>query len=116
MALGAYLECDQKRLPYGDYSDTNKLTGTIYSNEARTSAFNLTGYTLTVFMFKRWQTGAHFEKTANITVAASGTWNYPIAQNELPPPGLYLIEIQLSKSGEVLSTFPEEIIVSESPV
>lgn len=115
MVLGAYLTVDQKQLPYNDYSSSNKLTGTIYTTESRTTAFNLTGYTLKVRLYKRWFTSDYFGKTANITVAASGTWNYPIAQNECPPPGLYLIEIEMSQSGEVFSTFPEEIIVRESP-
>lgn len=115
MALGAYLTVDQKQLPYGDYSGTNKLTGTIYSDKAKTTAFNLTSYTLTVRIFKRWTTQDLFNKTATINVAASGTWYYAIGQYELPPPGLYMIETELSKSGEVLSTFAEEIIIVESP-
>ena len=98
-----------------DYSSSNKLTGTIYSEKDKANPFNLTGYTLTIRIFKRWENMDYFNKTANITVAASGTWNYPVAQGEMVPEGLYLFVVELSKSGEVMSTFPEEFMVVGRP-
>jgi len=116
MAYGAYCKLDQTRWVRGNYSSSNKLTGTIYSDKLKTSAFNLTGYTLKVRIFKRWYNHDYFNKTADIVVAASGTWSYAVAQHEMPTtPGVYLLSIELSKSGEVMNTFPEEFTIVEMP-
>ncbi len=116
MVYGIYLEMDQTRWIRSDYSDTNLLTGTIYSDATKETAFNLTGYTLTVMIHKRWKNTALFKKTATITTAASGTWQYAIANNELGlSAGFYLIEVELTKSGEAMSTFPVEFEVVGSP-
>ncbi len=116
MAYGIYLVCDQKVLFNGDYSSSNKLTGTIYSDSALTTAKSLTGYTIKIRIYKRDSDSDYFDKTANITVAASGTWNYPIAANELPGAGLYLIKLEISQSGEIMSTLNNvEILIKRGP-
>ena len=56
-----------------------------------------------------------FNKTASIVLAGSGTWSYAVQQNDMVAPGVYLLEIELSKSGEVMSTFPETFIVEYGP-
>ncbi len=116
MAYGCYLKIDQKVLFTGDFSSSNKLTGTIYTDEALTSAKNLTGLTIKVRLFKRWSSEDWFDKTASIVTAASGTWSYAIAANELPSAGLYLVKIELSQSGEILSTLNDvEILIKQGP-
>jgi len=117
MAYGVYCKLDQTRWARGNYSDTNKLTGTLYSDAPKTTAFDITGYTLKVRVFQRWNNYDYFNKTASIETAASGTWSYAVAQNEMPTtPGIYLLSIELSKSGEVMSSFPEEFRITENPI
>lgn len=116
MAYGAYLKLDQKVLYNGDFSSSNKLTGTIYTDAGLSSAFTLTGYTLKVRMFKRDSTEDWFDKTASIVTAGSGTWSYAITDEELPSSGLYLVVIELSKSGEVMTTLNNvEILIKSGP-
>ena len=116
MVYGIYLKLDQKQWFISDYSDTNKLTGTIYSDATLATAFNLTGYTLKVRLFKREDSTDFFNKTATIVTAASGTWSYAVAQNEMPSDGLYLVKMELSKSGEVMSTLNDvEFVVKRGP-
>lgn len=115
MAYGIFLKLDIGSWRAGDYSATNKLTGTIYSEKEKISPFNLTGYTLKVRIYKRWRDQDYFNKTASIVTAASGTWSYAVGSGEMPPFGIYLVEIELSKSGEVMSTEPIEFLVTGSP-
>ena len=113
---GCYLKLDQTVLYNGNYSSSDKLTGTIYTDSALSSAFNLTGYTLTVRIYKRDHISDFFNKTATITVAASGTWYYAIAQGELPSSGLWLVNIELTKSGVQLNTLNNvEILIKRGP-
>jgi len=114
MALGLYLSVDQRELRANDFSDTDLLTGTIYTDEAKSSAKNLTGYTLDILIYKEGGS-VSFDKTATIVTAANGTFSYAIAEGELPPAGIYLIEVELSQSGQRISTFPEDFLVSRSP-
>lgn len=105
MVYGAYLSLDQTKWGYGDYSSSNKLTGTIYTDPGLTALFNLTGYTLKVRLFKsRWSTADFLNQDADIVSAAGGTWSYTVAQGEMPGAGLYLVKVELAKSGEVMST------------
>lgn len=115
MVYGIYNKLDQAKWREGDFSSTNKLTGTIYSDRNKTSAFNLTGYAIKVKMYKRWRNSDYFGKIGAIVVAASGTWSYAVAQGEMPPSGLYLIEVELTKAGEQMSTFPEEFYIQSGP-
>ena len=116
MSYGTYCTLDQTKWVRGNYSSSNKLTGTIYSDRSKSTAFNLTGYTLTIRIYKRWYNHDYFGKEASIVVAASGTWSYAVAQYEMPStPGIYLLSVELSKSGEVMNTFPEEFEIMEMP-
>lgn len=116
MAYGLYLKLDQKQWYRGDYSATNKLTGTIYTDKNMTVAKNLTGYTLTVRMFKPRTIGDRFNKTATIVTAASGTWSYAVQQGEMPIFGLYHVTVTLSKSGDQETTLNTvELQVLEGP-
>jgi len=112
---GPYLTLDQKRWNAGDFSSSNKLTGTIYTTSAKTAAFDLTGYALQVRIFKRWTTSDLFNKTATIVSAVNGTWEYGVVSGEMATSGLYQLEIELSKSGEVMSTFPVEFHILSGP-
>lgn len=115
MAYKAYLVLDQPIWNNGDYSSSNKLTGTIYTDASKSTAYSLTGLTLKIRIFKRWNSTDYFDKTASIVVAANGTWSYAVAQGEMPQPGLYLLKIELSSSGNQVSTFPEEFEILEGP-
>lgn len=116
MSYGIYLKLDQTQWFTADFSDTNKLTGTIYSDNLLSTAFNLTGYTIKVRMFKRGGASDHFDKTASIVNAANGTWSYAVAESEIPSEGLYLVKIELSKSGERMSTLNiQELLIIKGP-
>lgn len=113
-ALSAYLKLDQTILFRNDFSsdDSFRFSGTIYSDRNLTTALNLTGFTLTIRLFREWHSSDYFNKTATINVAASGTWYYEIATGELPTHGVYLCKIELSKSGSQISTINrQEILV-----
>jgi hypothetical protein len=104
MAYGLYLSLDQPKWFRNDFSDTDKLTGTIYTDINQTTAKNLTGYTIKVKLFKENRSGERFNKTATAVVAANGTWGYAVTDGDMPPPGLYLMKIELSTSTEQIST------------
>ena len=116
MTYGIYHIIDQLKWYRDDYSDTNKLTGTLYSNKNRTVKFNLTGYTIKVRLYKGNRWGDYFGKTASIVTAADGTWSYAVGENEIPPPGIYNVKIELSKSGERMSSLNrQELLILEGP-
>jgi hypothetical protein len=106
MPLGIYLTLDQTVLFNKNYSDVSgfKVTGTIYSDVSKTSAFNITGYTLTLRLFKEGGSTDYFDQACTATVAASGTWYISVTENTLPPKGFYLAVMELSKSGTVVSS------------
>lgn len=102
----------------GDYSSDSaqRISGTIYSDRTLATAFDLTGYTLTLRLFEEWHRTDQFDKDVTINVAASGTWYYNIASSEMPYDGLYLAKIELSKSGTVISTLNRvEVLVKRGP-
>ena len=104
MAYGLFLTLDQPRWYRDDFSSTNKMTGTIYTDIQKITAKNLTGFTLIIRLYKGNRWGDHFGKTADIVVAADGTWSYAVGQNEMPPPGIYNVKLELQKSGKQEST------------
>ena len=116
MAYGLYHTLDQTRWFRGDYSSSNKLTGTIYTDKDRTTAKSLTGKTVKVRFYSRWSQGDRFDKTASIVVAANGTWSYAVAIGETPPAGLYLVKVELSESGMLESTLnTQELLILDGP-
>jgi hypothetical protein len=116
MAYGLYLKLDQSRWFRNDFSSSNKLTGTIYTDADRTTAANLTGFTLTVRFYKYDHSGDYFNKTASIVTAASGTWSYAVAVGEIPAPGLYNVKIELTSSGKQESTLnTQELLILNGP-
>ena len=116
MAYGLYLRLDQDVWARGDYSSENKLTGTIYTDKNRTQKKNLTGYTLTIRMFKPRTIGDRFAKTADIVSAANGTFSYAVASGEMPIFGLYEVVVTLTKTGVQESTLNHvELQVLEGP-
>lgn len=67
-------------------------------------------------MYKRGTSSDNFNKTASIVVAADGTWSYAVASNEIPEAGIYLVKIELSKSGEQMSTLnDQELFIIRGP-
>jgi len=116
LVYGLYHTVDQTKWYRDDYSATNKLTGTIYTDLNKATAKNLTGYTITIRLYKGNRWGDYFNKTADIVVAGSGTWSYAVSQGEMPPPGIYNVKIELSKSGDRESTLNrQELVVLEGP-
>lgn len=118
MVLGTYVTLDQTTLYNGNYSDVAglKVTGTVYSDVNKTTAFNLTGYTITLRMYKENGFSDQFNQTATITTAASGTFYISIASGTLPYAGLYLLDVALSKSGTLVSNLNRiEILIIRGP-
>ena len=118
MTLGVYLTLDQTTLYNGDYSDVSgfKLTGTVYSDINKTTAFNLTGYTLTLQFFRSGGFSDYLAQTCTITVAASGTFYLSLTDGALPFAGLYEAKIELTKSGtKVRSLNRVEILIESGP-
>lgn len=118
MAYGLYLSLDQSVWFRNNFSATNKLTGTIYADINQTSAKNLTGYTIKIRMHDATRRGFadFFNKTATITVAANGTWEYAMASGDAPHAGLYYVTAEISKSGDQESTLNDvELLIKEGP-
>lgn len=118
MVLGVYLTLDQKVLFNDDYSDASglKLTGTVYSDIGKTTAFNLTGYTITLRFYRDDSKSDRLNRECTITVAASGTFYINIATQQLPTAGLYLAKVTLTKSGTSVSSLNRsEILIKRGP-
>jgi len=104
LTLGIYLTLDQSIINYGDYSSGNKITGTIYSDIYKSVAFNLTDYTVTLRLYRENGTVDYLNGTCAIVTAASGTFSLTVTDGLLPQRGLYLAEVEVSKSGILLSS------------
>lgn len=118
MVLGVYLTLDQGIVYNGDYSDVSgfKLTGTVYSDINKTTAFNLTGYTITLQFFKNGGFIDYLAQTCTITVAASGTFYLSLTDGALPFSGIYEAKIELTKSGtKVRSLNRVEVLIERGP-
>lgn len=118
MVLGYYLTLDQKVLFNGNYSDASglKITGTCYSDIGKTVAFDLSGYTITMRIHRENGFVDQFNQACTITVAASGTFYINVTTGTLPVAGLYLVDIELSKSGTVISNLNRvELLIKRGP-
>ena len=118
MPLGIYITLDQSIIYNDNFSDVSgqKLTGTIYSDIDKTTAFNLTGYTIKLRLSQENAKSDNFNQTCTITVAASGTFYLSVTENTLPTAGLYLATIELTKSGSKITSLNRtEILVKRGP-
>lgn len=116
MAYGLYLVLDQDQWYRADFSSENKLTGQIFTNKSLTVKKNLTGYTIKIRMYRANRWGDYFNKTASIVTAADGTFDYAVGEGEMPPPEIYYIKVELTKSGVKESTLNrQELYVLEGP-
>lgn len=114
MVLGYYLDFPQTVLFNGNFSSTLKLTGTCYNEPQKTTAFDLSGYTLTLRLYRENGISDYFNDTCTITVAASGTWEKAVTS--LPYAGLYLVDLVLTKSGTQISNLNRiEILIQRGP-
>jgi len=104
MAYGLFLKLDQKRWFRGDFSTTNALTGTIYTDKNEQTAKDLTGFTIKIRFHRPLHFGDFFNKLATIVVAANGTWKYNMLQGDTPPRGIWFVKAEISKSGDTEST------------
>ena len=96
-----YNKLDVKTWPESDFTSvtTDGITGTIYTNEALSTAKTLTGYTLKI-RFLDINGDLVKEDDADIVTAGSGTWRYNPADGDYVAVGIYSIVIELTKSGE----------------
>ncbi len=116
MAYGLYLTLDQPRWFRGDFSDTDLLTGTIFTDINKQTARNITGYTITLRMHRPKHFGDFFGKTATIVSGAGGTWSYAVAEGEMPPRGIYYFKVEISQAGQGISTINRvQLQVLEGP-
>lgn len=112
-----YLKLDTETWKEFDFDDTNGITGTIYTDRAFSSAKDLTGFTITLKLYKIWHRVARIQKECTIVVAASGTWKYLPVEGDIPVAGLYEAEIELTdNSGIKKSTINRvEFYIKRSP-
>lgn len=118
MTLGCYLTLDQGVIYNDNYSSDSslKLTGTFYSDIGKTTAFNLTGYTIKLRIHRDGARSDLFNQTCTITIAASGTFYLNVTSGTLPYPGMYLVTGELAKSGTVVSSLNRvELLVRAGP-
>ena len=118
MVLGVYLKLDQLVLYNSDFSDDSslKLTGTVYSDAYLSTAFDLTGYTLTLRFYRDDSRSDRLNDTCTITTAEDGTFYLNVAQNSMPTPNIYLAKMELSKSGTVVSSLNRiEVLIKRGP-
>ena len=104
MTLGVYLTLDQSIINYGDYSTSSKITGTIYSNIYKTVVYDLTDYTVKLRLYRDNRTVDYLDASCSIVTAGSGTFSLTVTDGLLPIRGLYLAEVEISKSGILLSS------------
>ena len=81
-----YLKLDQKTWGAGDYVNDNTLalTGTIYSDEALSSAVNISSYTLKIKVYPKERPDWYqLSEDADIVSGSDGTWRYKPTINKL---------------------------------
>jgi hypothetical protein len=100
-----YLQLDQEVWSKGDYSDVTALalTGTIYTNATMLTPFDLTGYTLKIKGFNQRGEQEISAKDCDIVSAVAGTFRYNPALGDLNIEFIGELEVELSKSGTVIS-------------
>lgn len=108
-----YATLDQYDFAQGDYGRT--VTFHIYQ-EDKSTAFNLTGYAVTVRIMDRYMQQTLQNITATVTSAATGTGNFVTSQlNTWNDSDYFFVELELTKTGEVTSCIPIRVYVYASP-
>lgn len=84
------------------------------------TAKNLTGYTLTMYVWNPGESSELFNGTCTTLVAASGTCKYTFATGDVDDAAVelnveYLWSIKLTKGSEVLFTTPQTLDIMEGP-
>ena len=119
MSLGTYVKLDQSVLYNGNFSDTLLLTGTVYSDAGQTAAFSLSGYTITMRLYRDGGLTDFFNQTGTIVSAAAGTFSVAITEGTLPSvghSGVFLVDLALSKSGTRVSNLNRvELLILRGP-
>ena len=118
MPLGIYLTLDQSSIYNENFSDVSgfRITGTVYSSINKDVVFDLTGYTIKLRLSKENGKSDYLNETCTITVAASGTFYLAVTENMLPTAGIYLVYVELSKSGsKITSLNRNELLIQRGP-
>lgn len=110
-----FLKIDQTEWPFGDFSTESKLTGTIYTDKELVTPKDLTGFTISIKLFRRWHRMSFISQNVSAVSAVNGTWEYAVTESDFIHPGLFQLELELTKSGVRESTKPVEFYVKWSP-
>lgn len=100
-----YVDIDQHVWGQEDFTDENvlALTGTIYDAFNLTTAFDLTGYTLTFRYVSQGRVIYDDDTNIEIVTAGSGTWRFKPDEGSLPIDANGEVVILLEKSGTQIS-------------
>ena len=104
-----YLKLDSDTWKEFDFDDTNGITGTVYTDRAMSSAKNLTGFTLTFKLYRRWHRVSRVEQTATIVVAASGTWKWLPVEGDIPINGFYNAELEIADASGIKKSTKNDV-------
>lgn len=104
-----YLKLDSDTWKEFDFDDTNGITGTVYTDRVMSSAKNLTGFTLTFKLYRRWHRVSRVEQTATIVVAASGTWKWLPIEGDIPINGFYNAELEIADASGIKKSTKNDV-------
>lgn len=97
-------------VPQSDYGFTLSFT----IQDSTGAAYNLTGYTIKLKVWRPGNSTLLVDGTCSIVVAANGTCNYTVASGDFALPGTYYAELQLTQAGVQESTQQFTLVVQES--
>lgn len=98
-------------VPKGDYGYNLAFTVT----DADGAAYNLTGYTVTLKLWRPMKPGTLvLSKACTIDVAASGTCHYTVASGDFATAKTYAGELEATATGKVESVKKFRLVVTES--
>jgi hypothetical protein len=119
MAYGIYLALDQDRYFRNNFSSTNPLTGTIYTDINQTTVKDLTGYSIFIRMSRPNGPGRFSDflnKEAIAVVEANGTWSLALSTGQVPHRGVYYVTAEISNTSDIESTLNRvEFYILEGP-
>lgn len=100
-------------IPKGDTGFTLVFT----VQDSTGAAYNLTGYTITLKVWKQGKPDSPIvEGACSIVSASAGTCSRAVAATDFIVVGQYKCELELTKSGVIESTRSYTLEVTESPV